>query len=310
MGLLHKRNSDSPSNIVTNLEERLPFRNDLSHSLHGYIKTLNGKNVTIEARYFDSRSGESLFTVSMEDSVNGDNIWKKYWDEIPKIENAEFIDIRMNSDIPDSGQSFSYFDDVGLIEWDSIKSVTSFPISIINPNNYQYIQFFSTETDEEVLESAIKNTIIGHLDPLTSIPMVVSSSITAPGYFYFFENSKGPVGQREWSYQSDIFSEIGSPMLFVDTPGIYQISLKVTGPFGEENSNIISIIALEEGSEPYHYGDVNGDGTITAVDALLCANYTLDLMDFQPVEFLAADIDGSGSINVFDVLLIVDLIGQ
>ena len=246
----------------------------------------------------------------MEDSVNGDNIWKKYWDEIPKIENAEFIDIRMNSDIPDSGQSFSYFDDVGLIEWDSIKSVTSFPISIINPNNYQYIQFFSTETDEEVLESAIKNTIIGHLDPLTSIPMVVSSSITAPGYFYFFENSKGPVGQREWSYQSDIFSEIGSPMLFVDTPGIYQISLKVTGPFGEENSNIISIIALEEGSEPYHYGDVNGDGTITAVDALLCANYTLDLMDFQPVEFLAADIDGSGSINVFDVLLIVDLIGQ
>ena len=61
---------------------------------------------------------------------------------------------------------------------------------------------------------------------------------------------------------------------------------------------------------PYHYGDVNGDGTITAVDALLCANYTLDLMDFQPVEFLAADIDGSGSINVFDVLLIVDLIGQ
>ena len=75
MGLLHKRNSDSPSNIVTNLEERLPFRNDLSHSLHGYIKTLNGKNVTIEARYFDSRSGESLFTVSMEDSVNGDNIW-------------------------------------------------------------------------------------------------------------------------------------------------------------------------------------------------------------------------------------------
>ena len=99
-------------------------------------------------------------------------------------------------------------------------------------------------------------------------------------------------------------------MLFVDTPGIYQISLKVTGPFGEENSNIISIIALEEGSEPYHYGDVNGDGTITAVDALLCANYTLDLMDFQPVEFLAADIDGSGSINVFDVLLIADLIGQ
>tara|TARA_B100000427_G_scaffold309340_1_gene298296 strand:- start:250 stop:672 length:423 start_codon:yes stop_codon:yes gene_type:complete len=140
--------------------------------------------------------------------------------------------------------------------------------------------------------------------------MVVNSSITAPGYFYFFENSKGPVGQREWSFQSDIFSEIDSPLLFVDTPGIYQISLKVIGTFEEEDSNEISIIALQEGSEQYNYGDVNGDGTITAVDALLCANYTLDLMDFLPVEFLAADIDGSGIINIFDVLLIANLIGQ
>ena len=50
------------SNIVTNLEDRFPFQNDLSHSLHGYIKTVNSKNVTLEARYFDSRSGESLLT--------------------------------------------------------------------------------------------------------------------------------------------------------------------------------------------------------------------------------------------------------
>ena len=191
MGLLHKRNSIPPSNIVTNLEERLPFRNDLSHSLHGYIKTLNGKNVTIEARYFDSRSGESLFTVSMEDSVNGDNIWKKYWDEIPKIENAEFIDIRMNSDIPDSGQSFSYFDDVGLIEWDSIKSVTSFPISIINPNNYQYIQFFSTETNERGLRiSYQKYNYWSSRSSLTSIPMLVALALLLWIFFTFLKIRK------------------------------------------------------------------------------------------------------------------------
>ena len=59
-----------------------------------------------------------------------------------KLKNAEFINIRMNSDVPDSGESFSFFDDVGLIEWDSIQSISGYPASIINPND-QYIQFFS-----------------------------------------------------------------------------------------------------------------------------------------------------------------------
>ena len=309
IGLLHKRNSDSPSNIVTNLEDRIPFQNELSHSLHGYIKTVNSKNVTLEARYFDNRSGESLFTASIQDSINGNTNWEKYWDEIPKIESAEFVNIRMNSDIPDSGESFSFFDDVGLIEWDSIQSVSSYPISIINPNDYQYIQFFSTDTNENVIESVVKNTIIGELGPLTSLPMTIASTITVPGYFYFFENSKGPVGQREWSFQSNIFSEISSPKLFVDIPGVYQVSLKVVGPLGEEDINTISVIALAEGTQQHGYGDVNGDGTITAVDVLLAANYTIGLMEFEPVEFLAADIDGSGLIDIFDVLQISDLTG-
>ena len=310
VGLLHKRNSNSPSNIVTDLEDRFPLQNDLYHSLHGYIKTVNSKNVTLEARYFDSRSGESLLTSSIQDSLNGNNNWGKFWDEIPKIENAEFINIRMNSDVPDSGESFSFFDDVGLIEWDSIQSISSYPVSIINPNDYQYIQFFSTETDENVIESVIKNTIIGELGPLTSLPMAVAYTITAPGYFYFFENSKGPVGQREWSFQSNIFSEISSPKLFIDTPGIYQVSLKVLGPLGEEDTNTISVIALAEGTQQHIYGDVNGDGTITALDVLLTANYTIGLIEFQPVEFLAADIDGSGLIDIFDVLQISDLTGR
>ena len=90
--------------------------------------------------------GESA---SINDSVNGDKIWKKYWDQIPKIENAEFIDIRINSDVPDSGISYSYFDDVGLIEWDSIKSLSSNPIDIIYPNNYNYIQTYSSQIFEE-----------------------------------------------------------------------------------------------------------------------------------------------------------------
>ena len=304
--LLHERSFNSPSNIVTNLEDRIPFRNDLAHTLHGYIKTINGKDVTIEARYFDSRSGESLFTASMQDSLNGDESWKKYWTEIPKVEGSEFIDIRMNSGIPDSGNSRSYFDDVGLIEWDSIRSVSNFPVPITYPNDYHYIQFFTEESDE-FLEIEVSNSIIGDLGPLISIPMVTNPTIISPGYFYFFQESKGPVGELEWFSNSVIFSKENSPMLFIENSGLYHISLKIKGPFGEENTNTISVVALQDGEQQYVHGDVNGDGIITVVDALLCANYTLGLVDFEPVEFLAADLDGNSLINVLDILLISDI---
>ena len=131
-GLLHKRLSTSPSNVVTNLEERIPFRNEQPHSLHGYIKTINSKNVTLEARYFSGRTNESLYTASINDSINGNNEWKRYWGQIPKIENAEFIDVRINSDIPDSGTSYSYFDDVGLIEWDSLHVISISHINFVS----------------------------------------------------------------------------------------------------------------------------------------------------------------------------------
>jgi hypothetical protein len=66
-------------------------------------------------------------------------------------------------------------------------------------------------------------------------------------------------------------------------------------------------VALSSDAEEYILGDVNGDGSLIVVDALLCANYILGLLEFAPEAFLAADIDGSGSIDVFDVLLIADL---
>ena len=55
-----------------------------------------------------------------------------------------------------------------------------------------------------------------------------------------------------------------------------------------------------------HMGDVNGDGSITSLDALLCVNSIFELYTLQPIEFLAADIDGTGSINIYDVLFILD----
>ncbi|MBN2442605.1 MAG: PKD domain-containing protein [Spirochaetales bacterium] len=69
----------------------------------------------------------------------------------------------------------------------------------------------------------------------------------------------------------------------------------------------------------FHYafgaacGDVNGDGSIDIVDALVIAQHYVDLhpVDFDPS---AADVDGNGNIDIVDALLIaqyyVDLIDE
>ena len=90
------------------------------------------------------------------------------------------------------------------------------------------------------------------------------------------------------------------------------IQAQVVG-FREKNILLMplgEIIGIEPGTEQYEIGDVNGDGSITVIDALLCSNYILGLFELQPQEFLAADADGNNIINILDVLLVSDLSGQ
>ena len=55
--------------------------------------------------------------------------------------------------------------------------------------------------------------------------------------------------------------------------------------------------------EPSHCGDVNFDGNISILDALLIAQFYVDL-DPHPFYQSAADVTGDGSINIIDALLI------
>ena len=54
--------------------------------------------------------------------------------------------------MPDSGFAFSWFDDVGLVEWDSLKEISQYPISISHPNDYEYVQLFFNEPTITFLE--------------------------------------------------------------------------------------------------------------------------------------------------------------
>ena len=55
-------------------------------------------------------------------------------------------------------------------------------------------------------------------------------------------------------------------------------------------------------------GDLNGDGNYNIVDVLLCGLFVMGLADLEEDELNRADVNYDGVIDVFDVLLIVDLI--
>ena len=307
-GIQHIRYPESPDNIVTDLEERIPFNNQYQHTIHGFIKTENANNVTLEIKCASGRSGESLFTISIEDSISGSSTWKRYWGNIPNTQEAEFFNIRMNSDIPDSGTAYSWFDDVGLIEWDTLELISEYPISIPYPNNYDYIQFFHTQEQLDTFAVELENSIIGPLEQLNAVPRVTQNILSVPDYFHFYDESTGPVGEKTWTLNSDIIGIGGTPSFFCEEPGIYEITLTVHGIGQNEDEQNITIVALPPESIQHQSGDINGDELIDIVDIILCANQILNIYTLQPLEFLAADFDANGIIDIYDILKISELL--
>ena len=76
---------------------------------------------------------------------------------------------------------------------------------------------------------------------------------------------------------------------FVETP---DAMVMVTGEF-EEQSGVM--------------GDIDGDGTVTASDALRILQYSVGLVDFTDEQLALADMDGNGSIGANDALMALQL---
>jgi len=138
--LRQRRLQSAPGNIVTNLENRLKRYSEGKYSIHGYIKTQNGDGVTIQARYFSSRSGGNQIDLEHLGLVYGDTDWSYYHKELTVPEGTNFIDVYCNSEPPGTGESISRFDNVGLIEWTDWQPFGPASGNIINPNDYYYIQ--------------------------------------------------------------------------------------------------------------------------------------------------------------------------
>jgi len=148
--ICHRRYHDSGDNIVTNFEKRIKKYSDGDHSLHGNIKTFGGADVTIQVRYYQSRT--STYPIGTEDigvSLSGTNDWQFFFNELDVPDNTGYFDIRLSSDCPNVGVAYSWFDNVGIIEWTEWDPLTANE-PIESPNDYYYVQLKSEYSIESV----------------------------------------------------------------------------------------------------------------------------------------------------------------
>ena len=55
-------------------------------------------------------------------------------------------------------------------------------------------------------------------------------------------------------------------------------------------------------------GDVNGDGSYSIIDVIICAQYVIGQIDLEEDEEFRSDLNFDNNIDIIDVLLIVDLV--
>jgi len=127
--------------LNTNFEKRLKIYSDTdNYTVYGHIRTENAEEATIKCRLYDSRT----YTYSLGDRTIGTNIsgnteWTFYYKNFVPIAGSKYIDLRLESKGPATGDGYSWFDDVGLIQWSDWKTF-DFSNNIANPNDYYWLQ--------------------------------------------------------------------------------------------------------------------------------------------------------------------------
>ena len=86
----------------------------------------------------------------------------------------------------------------------------------------------------------------------------------------------------------------------------YMLQVKAETPsnFLWDYSLAWDIKAIDNNPQPILYGDISGDGTISAYDASLAAQYTVGLVTLAEAQIQAADVTGDGGVSAYDASLI------
>jgi len=148
----HIRTEYNSSNIVTNFEEKIICPDDdIRYSLGSFIKTKNGSDVTIQIRYYETRSSYiPLETENVGSLISGDTPWTYYHKELTIPDGTNYFDIRLYSAVPSSDTAFSWFDDVSLISWEAWADY-DITQTIPTPNDYYFLQVNSPDNPGNIV---------------------------------------------------------------------------------------------------------------------------------------------------------------
>ena len=95
------------------------------------------------------------------------------------------MNVRLRSESPQSGVGYSWFDNVGLIEWTDWQEYNS-TMNISNPNDYYWLQL---KINEEVLNATVNCTEIKYSDFVTSLG---EEETIVPDDFVLYQNYPNP----------------------------------------------------------------------------------------------------------------------
>ena len=298
------RTASAGDNVITNLENRIRLDSEKEHTIAGYIKTQNGRNVKIQVRYYDGRTTSSaLVTHDMNTGITGSVEWTYFHKTTTPPANATYFDIRLNTDSPVIGDGYAWFDDVHFIEWTDWQDAPSDELT--SPNHYGFAQLKHTmDMDEAHIE--FLETI--YTDPvLVSPAFEVDRSIELINMdIQFTDLSTGRVAWWEWDFGDGNTSMEQNPSHAYADPGIYTVSLSV-----KDHTGSLQTLTQEDHMRifsEYLPGDLNFDGLNSVSDIVILVNIIIGQLSPTAAQYETANLNGDAYIDVQDLVTLINMI--
>ena len=230
--------------LNTNLEKRIKLYSDTSnYTLHAHIKTDKAFNAGVIIQFFETRNQSyPIGTENLGAEISGTTGWSFYNNGFSLPAGAEFMNLRLRSESPQSGVGYSWFDNVGLIEWNDWQEYNS-TMNISNPNDYYWLQL---KINEEVLNVIVNYTEIKYSDTVTSLEEEVT---IVPDEFVLYQNYPNPFNP--------------STTIQYELPAYTNVQLKIYDMLGNEGITIVNE-TQQPGKKIYQWNGKDDSGRVVS----------------------------------------------
>ena len=302
--ICHLRNPNSSDNIVTNLQHRMKIDENKNHGLFGQIKSSNASNSTIQVKYYTNRTNSiSLGTDELDNNISGDNEWFNIYSNLNPRNGSNFFDLRLNSGIPESDTSKTWYDDISVIEWTDWTGSNNYD-SLLIPNDYYFLQIRG-ESITSLDNIIFTEENFGQQNNVSPDFSFEQNNYSHPSEIKFYNESSGLTGWFLWDFGDGNTSTEQNPVHSYIEDGPFSISLTVLdyndNPISEIKTDIIAF------NDELILGDLNFDGNLNVLDAILLVSAILNANDLGIIEYIG-DLDSNSQIDILDVILLVNAI--